>query len=186
MDKCTHLCWAYYKAVDIGSIPGLGRSPGGGNSNPVQYSCLENSMERGAWQATVHGSQWVGHDWATEHTRHRLILLKRYQDFQTTKCCTMRRYRITSLVRSLYITKSGRPKWSSTHHAIKVVVRNDSKAISWLQSYKLSSHPHLTELFSIQIQSFDLLRTIKSTITDKWLVMDFWKTRYLCRNVSIE
>ena len=57
VDKCTHLCWAYYEAVNTGSIPGLGRSPGGGNSNPVQYSCLENSMERGAWQATVHGSQ---------------------------------------------------------------------------------------------------------------------------------
>ena len=42
-------------AGDLGSIPGLGRSPGGGNGNPLQYSCLENSMDRGAWQATVHG-----------------------------------------------------------------------------------------------------------------------------------
>ena len=41
---------------DTGSIPGLGRSPGKGNGNPVQYSCLENSMDRGAWQATVHGA----------------------------------------------------------------------------------------------------------------------------------
>jgi len=40
---------------DMGSIPGLGRSPGGGNGNPLQYSCLENPMDRGAWQATVHG-----------------------------------------------------------------------------------------------------------------------------------
>ena len=38
---------------DEGSIPGLGRSPGEGNGNPLQYSCLENSMKRGAWQATV-------------------------------------------------------------------------------------------------------------------------------------
>ena len=37
------------------AIPGLGRSPGEGNSNPLQYSCLENPMARGAWQATVHG-----------------------------------------------------------------------------------------------------------------------------------
>ena len=36
-------------------IPGLGRSPGEGNGNPFQYSCLENSMDRGAWRATVHG-----------------------------------------------------------------------------------------------------------------------------------
>ena len=38
---------------DVGSIPGSGRSPGEGNGNPLQYSCLENPMERGAWQATV-------------------------------------------------------------------------------------------------------------------------------------
>ena len=39
---------------DPGSIPGAGRSPGEGNGNPLQYSCLENPMDRGAWQATVH------------------------------------------------------------------------------------------------------------------------------------
>ena len=40
---------------DLGSIPGLGRSPGEGNDNPLQYSCLENPMDREAWWATVHG-----------------------------------------------------------------------------------------------------------------------------------
>ena len=40
--------------TDIDSIPGSGRSPGGGHGNPLQYSCLENPMDRGAWQATVH------------------------------------------------------------------------------------------------------------------------------------
>ena len=40
---------------DSGSISGLGRSPGEGNGNPLQYYCLENSMDRGAWWATVHG-----------------------------------------------------------------------------------------------------------------------------------
>ena len=40
---------------DMGSIPGSGRSPGEGNGNPLQYSCLENPMDRGAWRATVHG-----------------------------------------------------------------------------------------------------------------------------------
>ena len=39
---------------DVDSIPGSGRSPGGGHSNPHQYSCLENPMDRGAWQATLH------------------------------------------------------------------------------------------------------------------------------------
>ena len=42
-------------AEDLGSIPGLGRSLGEGNGNPLQYSCLENSMDKGAWWATVHG-----------------------------------------------------------------------------------------------------------------------------------
>ena len=42
-------------AGDPGSIPGSGRSPGEGNGNPLQYSFLENPMNRGAWQATVHG-----------------------------------------------------------------------------------------------------------------------------------
>ena len=42
-------------ARDAGLIPGLGRSAGGGHGNPLQYSCLENPMNRGAWQATVHG-----------------------------------------------------------------------------------------------------------------------------------
>ena len=41
--------------IDMGSIPGLGRSSGVGNGNPLQYSCLENPMDRGAWRATVHG-----------------------------------------------------------------------------------------------------------------------------------
>ena len=41
-------------AGDLGSIPGSGRSPGEGNGNSLQYSCLENPMDRGAWQATVH------------------------------------------------------------------------------------------------------------------------------------
>ena len=42
-------------AGDLGSIPGLGKSPGKGNGNPLQYSCLENPMDRGAWWVTVQG-----------------------------------------------------------------------------------------------------------------------------------
>ena len=45
-----------------GSVSGLGRFPGGVNSNPLQYSCLENPMGRGAWWAMVHGVTRVGHD----------------------------------------------------------------------------------------------------------------------------
>ena len=47
---------------DMGLIPGLGSSPGGGHGNPLQYSCLENPMGRGAWQLQSVGSQKVKHD----------------------------------------------------------------------------------------------------------------------------
>ena len=57
-------------AGDVGCIPGLGRSPGGGNGNPLQYSCLENPMDRGAWWVTVHGIEksqtWLS-NWACTH-----------------------------------------------------------------------------------------------------------------------
>ena len=55
---------------DAGSIPGLGRSPGGGHGTPLQYSCWENPMDRGAWQATVHGvvKSWTWQSvWAHTH-----------------------------------------------------------------------------------------------------------------------
>ena len=53
-------------AVDPASIPGSGRSPGEGNGNPLQYSCLESPMDRGAWQATLHGTARVRHDLVTK------------------------------------------------------------------------------------------------------------------------
>ena len=57
---------------DVGLIPGLGRSLGRGNGNPVQYSCLENPMDRGAWRSTVHGvtrSQTRLSNWAHTYTQ---------------------------------------------------------------------------------------------------------------------
>ena len=56
--------------VDVGSIPGLGRSAGEGNGNPLQYSCLGNPMDRGTQKATVHGSQGVGHNLATKQQQN--------------------------------------------------------------------------------------------------------------------
>ena len=53
-------------AGDLISIPGLGRSPGERNGNPLQFSCLEIPMERGAWQATVYGHARVRHDLGTK------------------------------------------------------------------------------------------------------------------------
>ena len=57
----------------LGLIPGLGRSSGEGNGNPLQYSCLENPMDRGAWQATVHGVARVGHDLASKPPPHYML-----------------------------------------------------------------------------------------------------------------
>ena len=57
-------------AGDPGSIPGSGTSPGEGNGNPLQHSCLENSMDRGAWWTTVHGVTRVGHDLVTKPPPH--------------------------------------------------------------------------------------------------------------------
>ena len=55
---------------DMGSISGSGRSPEGGHGNPLQYSCLENPTERGAWQATVHGvaKSWTQLKQLSTHT----------------------------------------------------------------------------------------------------------------------
>ena len=60
---------------DMGLISGLGRSPGEGNGNPLQYSCLENSMDRGAWRALVHSvtkswSQFSAHTHTHTHTHN--------------------------------------------------------------------------------------------------------------------
>ena len=59
---------AQTKAGNAGSVPGSGWSPGVGNGNPLQYSCLEYSIDRGAWRAQSIGLQRVGHNWVTEHS----------------------------------------------------------------------------------------------------------------------
>ena len=62
---------------DAGSVLGSGRSPGGGHDNPLQYSCLENPMDRGAWRTTVH---WVAKIWTRmkrlSSSRRNLALLE--------------------------------------------------------------------------------------------------------------
>ena len=59
-------------AGDVGSIPGLGKVPGGGNANQLQYSCLESPVDNGAWWATVHGvsKSWT---WLTEPAHASLL-----------------------------------------------------------------------------------------------------------------
>ena len=60
---------------DMGLIPELERSPGKGNDNPFQYSCLENPMDRGTWWATLHGAQRVGHSFTTEYTHISVCII---------------------------------------------------------------------------------------------------------------
>ena len=90
---CLHTClnhlviWDFItfptavSARDLGLISGLGRSPGEGNGIPFQYSWLENPMDRGAWQATVHRVTRVGHDLATEPPNHM-----RFGDSTNNQC----------------------------------------------------------------------------------------------------
>ena len=78
-----------HNAGDPGSIPGLGRSPEEGNGNPLKYSCLENSMDRGAWWAIVHGvtksQTWLNkshsHTHTHTHTHTGQVLPKREKKF---------------------------------------------------------------------------------------------------------
>ena len=67
-----------FNAGDTGSIPGSGRAPGEGNGNPLQYSCLENFMDRGAWQATVHRATngWIR--WSSSRYKPKFSQIKCY------------------------------------------------------------------------------------------------------------
>ena len=69
---------------DLDLIPGSGRSPRVGNGNPLQYSCLENPMDRGARRATVHGSQRVRHDWV-QHTEYSITWYSLYYVVYNTR-----------------------------------------------------------------------------------------------------
>ena len=80
-------------AGKVASIPESGRSPGGGHGNPFQYSCLENPMDRGAWQLTEMGSHGVEHDWsnlACRHTCRYLVfpvgISSKEPDYQCRRC----------------------------------------------------------------------------------------------------
>ena len=63
---------------DPGLIPGSGRSPGEGNGNPLQYSCLGNPMDKGSWRATVHELQRVGHNLTSDH-KHDLFFIDKFR-----------------------------------------------------------------------------------------------------------
>ena len=80
-----------YNRGDPSSIPGSGRSPGGEHSNPLQYSCLENSMDRGAWQAIVHGvaKRIVGLLMFQMHSKEIQLYIYTYISFQIIFHCRL-------------------------------------------------------------------------------------------------
>ena len=95
-DPAWHFAWCGFPcssvskesaciAGDLGLIPGLGRFLGEGNGNPLQYSCLENPMDRRSWEATVRGIARVGHDLVNNHHHHHhsaYKLTKQGEDIQ--------------------------------------------------------------------------------------------------------
>ena len=92
-----------YSAGDPVSIPGSGRFPREGNDNPLQYSCLENPMDRGVWWVTVHGVTRVGHDLATKPPPPPLILKLQYFDLMQ---------KADSLEKALILRKfEGKEEW---------------------------------------------------------------------------
>ena len=86
-----------YDVGDLGSITGLGRSLEEGNGNPLQYYCLENHMDRGAWWATVHGVAKSQTDWATSHSRsvciYNGILFNHKKEWDNAICSNMNGFR---------------------------------------------------------------------------------------------
>ena len=74
-----------YNAGNLGLIPGLGRSPGEGNGSLLQYCCLENTMDRGAWQAAVHG---VAKSWTRlSNFTHFIRKTKGHKFERSWRCC---------------------------------------------------------------------------------------------------
>ena len=89
-------------AGDLGLIPGLGGSPGGGHGSPPQCSCLGNPLDRGAWWATPMGSKRSGQDWATKHTARvkRLPCCSVQSPVFRSRCCVMCHYAIIHVFHS--------------------------------------------------------------------------------------
>ena len=76
-------------AGDASSIPGSRRPPGEGNGNPLQYPCLGNAMDRGAWQLTVHGVARIGHDLETKQQQQYMLQVYNMKAKITQSCLTL-------------------------------------------------------------------------------------------------
>ena len=112
-------------AGDLGSIPGSGRSPGEGNGNPLQYSCLEIPMDGGAWWATVHG---------VAKSRTRLSdLTFNFMSFKSFSC-VLWNMRSDSKMKRGFLEKSKLPVLTSQTHLLHSLLRNFKLAVSFVQN----------------------------------------------------
>ena len=90
----------------MGLTPGSGRAPGEGNSNPIQYSCLGNSMDRGAWQATVHGITKSPTQWLTNNSNNKCVNM---QNLILFNAICLKKLNLMIVFSSLVMSDSSRP-----------------------------------------------------------------------------
>ena len=113
-------------AGDMGSIPGLGRSPGGGNGNPLWYPCLENPTDRGAWRAMVHG---VAESDMTQHSTY-IIDEQRCVGFRVQQRDSVSHIRVYSFFK-LFSHLGYFRVFSTFHFAPSISLHSRSKRLSW-------------------------------------------------------
>ena len=110
-------------------VQSLERSPRGGNGNPLQYSCLENSMDRGAWWVIVHGFQRVVHDWAHMHRYPIAVVIRS----EKVKAWTMKNgWRMDgSLVKSLPANAGNRSSVPGSGKSLEKEMATHSSILAW-------------------------------------------------------
>ena len=126
-------------AGDLGSVSGLGRSPGRGNGNPLQYSGLGNPVDRGAWQAIVHGVVRVRHDLATKPPLPPQLLLGGGNVEMLLMLFCIGCVNVScSVMSDLYNPMDCSPPGSSSVHGI-----SQARILEWvaISSSRGSSHP---------------------------------------------
>ena len=140
-------------AGDPGSIPGSGRSPGEGNGDPLQYSCLENPMDRGAWQATVHGIArvgwlrvgWLSH-WAAATTPFNKVICKDSICNKVSLWGSIWSWIEGSTIQPSTSTNSlhySSRQWHAVHQSNGAVPSSSSTSCVWTDLFQLSASSFL-------------------------------------------
>ena len=119
---------------DLGLIPGLARPPGGGHGNPLQYSCLENPMDRRAWQATVHGvtKSWT---WLRDCSLKNKEILMCYNVYEPWEHCAKWNMAVTHTQKNtVWFYLYGRAVKFIDRESRRVVARGCGQRMSYYQS----------------------------------------------------